>query len=132
MYFWYLLVSAVSIFDNLVAAPFTRSWTIRVSRKPTGILLDDTVPKITDRRGGRYANVLEALKAGPNTNQHIAVVGSRAQAPLGDSRFCANENLHVLSRVGEQPERIIASLCKKADIYRQSEPSQMLVRVASL
>lgn len=63
---------------------------------------------------------------------YVAVVGSRAQAPLGDSRFCANENLHVLSRVGERPERIIASLYKKADMYRQSEPSQMLVRVASM
>ncbi|KAH0593773.1 hypothetical protein MHUMG1_08524 [Metarhizium humberi] len=85
MYFWYLLVSAVSIFDNLVAAPFTRSWTIRVSRKPTGILLDDTVPRITDRRGGRYANALEALKAGPNTNQHIRIATDKGS---GYSRTC--------------------------------------------
>lgn len=63
---------------------------------------------------------------------YVAVVDSRAQAPLGDSRFCANENLHVLPRVREQPERIISSLYKKAEIYRQSEPSQMLVRVAPL
>jgi hypothetical protein len=83
MYFWYFLVSGVSVFDNLVAAPFTRSWTIRVSRRPTGILLDETVRKITDRR--RYANALEALKAGPNTNQHLRVVADRGS---GYSRTC--------------------------------------------
>lgn len=85
MYFWYFLVSAVSIFDNLVAAPFTRSWTIRVSRKPTGILLDNNVRKITNRRGGKYANALEVLKAGPNTNQHIRIATDKGS---GYSRTC--------------------------------------------
>ena len=83
MYFWYFLVSGVSIFDNLVAAPFTRSWTIRVSRRPTGIILDETVLKITDRK--RYGNALEAIKAGPNTNQHIRISTDRGS---GYSRTC--------------------------------------------
>lgn len=83
MYFWYFLVSAVSVFDNLVAAPFTRSWTIRVSRRPGGILLDETVRKITNQN--RYANALEALKAGPNTNQRIRLVADRGS---GYSRTC--------------------------------------------
>jgi hypothetical protein len=83
MYFWYFLVSAVSIFDNLVAAPFTRSWTVRVSRKPSGILLDETVRKITDR--SRYENALEAIKAGPNTNQRIRISTDQGS---GYSRTC--------------------------------------------
>ncbi|WAO84590.1 Hypothetical protein NCS54_00180900 [Fusarium falciforme] len=83
MYFWYFLVTGVSIFDNLVATPFTTSWTIRVSRKPTGILLDDTVSKITGRR--KYDNALGAIKVGPNTNQRIRIA---TDGGSGYSRTC--------------------------------------------
>ncbi|KAK8096075.1 hypothetical protein PG999_014097 [Apiospora kogelbergensis] len=70
MWFWYCLVTAVAIFDNLVAAPFTKSWTIRVSRTPTGLILDETLRKITDPR---YPNALEYIKAGPVMNQRLRV-----------------------------------------------------------
>lgn len=83
MYFWYFLVTAVSIFDNLVAAPFSRSWSIRVSRRPAGVLIDDSIPPITDR--SRYDNALDAIKAGPNTNQRIRIATDRGS---GYSRSC--------------------------------------------
>lgn len=107
MFFWYFLVTAVSIFDNLVAAPFTRSWTIRVSRKPTGILLDETIAKITDR-GGRYGNALEAIKAGPNTNQRIRIATDRGS---GYSRTCFYVviSVHGISRL-----HAIAQIVSKA------------------
>ncbi|KAK8127813.1 hypothetical protein PG984_008921 [Apiospora sp. TS-2023a] len=70
MWFWYCLVTIVAIFDNLVAAPFTKSWTIRVSRTPTGLIMDETSRKITDPR---YPNALEYIKAGPVMNQRLRV-----------------------------------------------------------
>ncbi|KAK7421205.1 hypothetical protein QQX98_002335 [Neonectria punicea] len=45
MYFWYFLVSGVSIFDNIVAAPFTKSWKTRVSRMPSGLVFDGHTPR---------------------------------------------------------------------------------------
>ncbi|KAM6532465.1 hypothetical protein FSOLCH5_001888 [Fusarium solani] len=106
MYFWYFLVTGVSIFDNLVAAPFTTSWTIRVSRKPTGILLDDTVSKITDRR--KYDNALEAIKAGPNTNQRIRIATDKGS---GYSRTCFYV---VVSVQGISRMHAIAQIISKA------------------
>ncbi|KAM6537939.1 hypothetical protein FALCPG4_003835 [Fusarium falciforme] len=106
MYFWYTLVTGVSIFDNLVAAPFTTSWTIRVSRKPTGILLDDTVSKITDRR--KYDNALETIKAGPNTNQRIRIATDKGS---GYSRTCFYV---VVSAQGISRMHAIAQIISKA------------------
>lgn len=60
-------MTVLAIFDNLVAAPFTKSWTIRVSKTPTGLVLDSNAIKITDT--SRYRNALEFIKAGPNMNQ---------------------------------------------------------------
>lgn len=96
MYFWYFLVSGVSVFDNLVAAPFTRSFTIRVSRKPSGILLDESVPKITDRK--RYDNALEALKAGPNTNQQIRIATDQGSC-YSRTCFYVIVSVHGISRL---------------------------------
>ncbi|KAJ4195639.1 hypothetical protein NW755_001799 [Fusarium falciforme] len=106
MYFWYFLVTGVSIFDNLVATPFTTSWTIRVSRKPTGILLDDTVSKITDRR--KYDNALETIKAGPNTNQWIQIATDKGS---GYSRTCFYV---VVSVQGISRMNAIAQIISKA------------------
>ncbi|KAJ8108579.1 hypothetical protein ONZ43_g6382 [Nemania bipapillata] len=69
MWFWYFLVTVVAIFDNLVAAPFTKSWTIRISRAQTGIILDPSASKIYDNIGNR--NALEFLRAGPKMNQRV-------------------------------------------------------------
>ncbi|KAK8859928.1 hypothetical protein PGQ11_010662 [Apiospora arundinis] len=70
MWFWYSLVTVVAIFDNLVAAPFTKSWTIRVSRTPSGLVMDESSRKITDPR---YPNALEYIKSGPVMNQRLRV-----------------------------------------------------------
>ncbi|ROW14965.1 hypothetical protein VPNG_03441 [Cytospora leucostoma] len=78
MWFWYFLITVVSVFDNIIAAPFTHSWTIRVSRRPTGIILDrdHNSPRITDT--SRHANALECLEANPNTSQRILISNSEA------------------------------------------------------
>ncbi|KAI1734267.1 hypothetical protein F4680DRAFT_471267 [Xylaria scruposa] len=75
MWFWYFLVTVVAVFDNLVAAPFTQSWTIRISRSPTGIILDNTAPKIFNNP--KYSNALEFIKAGPVMNQRVRIASNR-------------------------------------------------------
>ncbi|KAI1343876.1 hypothetical protein F5Y15DRAFT_411729 [Xylariaceae sp. FL0016] len=59
MWFWCFLVSLVAIFDNLVAAPFTKSWTIRVSRAPTGIIIDENASKVF--KNPQYPNGLDYI-----------------------------------------------------------------------
>lgn len=39
MYFWFFLVIVVSFLENWASTPFTSSWTMRVSRAPTNIVL---------------------------------------------------------------------------------------------
>ncbi|KAI0968732.1 hypothetical protein F4678DRAFT_481914 [Xylaria arbuscula] len=75
MWFWYFLVTVVAIFDNLVAAPFTKSWTIRISRSPTGIILDSTAPKIYNNL--KYTNALDFIKAGPVMNQRVRIASNK-------------------------------------------------------
>ncbi|KAI0520940.1 hypothetical protein F5B22DRAFT_598928 [Xylaria bambusicola] len=74
MWFWYFLVTVVAIFDNLVAAPFTKSWTVRISRSPTGIILDETAPKIYNNP--QYPNALAFIKAGPVMNQRVRIAAN--------------------------------------------------------
>ncbi|KAI0107893.1 hypothetical protein GGR51DRAFT_515474 [Nemania sp. FL0031] len=75
MWFWYFLVTVVAVFDNLVAAPFTKSWTIRISKSPTGIILDDTATKIYEHP--KYPNALEFIKSGPVMNQKVRVASNQ-------------------------------------------------------
>lgn len=70
MWFWYFLVTVVSISESLLAAPFSKSWTIRVSRAPTGITVDRS-QRITDR--SRQPNALEYIKKGINTQHRIVI-----------------------------------------------------------
>ncbi|KAI1127133.1 hypothetical protein F5Y10DRAFT_293119 [Nemania abortiva] len=76
MWFWYFLVTVVAVFDNLVAAPFTQSWTIRISKSPTGIILDDTAPKIY--KHPQYEKALDFIKSGPVMNQRVRIAGNQA------------------------------------------------------
>ncbi|ETS82470.1 hypothetical protein PFICI_04346 [Pestalotiopsis fici W106-1] len=71
MWFWYFLVTAVAIFDNLVAAPFMKSWTIRVSKAQTGLMLGIDAPKIWNATD--YPNAFEFIKSGPGLNRKIRV-----------------------------------------------------------
>ncbi|KAI1247583.1 hypothetical protein MGN70_011473 [Eutypa lata] len=71
MWFWYFLVVVVSIGESLLAAPFSKSWTIRVSQKPLGISVSTTAHKITDR--SRHPNALEYIKKGVNTRHRITI-----------------------------------------------------------
>ncbi|KAK8127040.1 uncharacterized protein PG998_002799 [Apiospora kogelbergensis] len=56
----------------------SKSWTIRVSRTPSGLILDETLRKITDPR---YANALEHIKAGPVMNQRLRVSHAATSYP---------------------------------------------------
>jgi len=49
MYFWYGLVVATSIFDNTVAAPFTKNWKMRISKAPNNINISETVARVTSK-----------------------------------------------------------------------------------
>lgn len=41
MFFWYLMLASASILENLASVPFTRQWTLRVSRAPRVRISDD-------------------------------------------------------------------------------------------
>ncbi|ORY03235.1 hypothetical protein BCR34DRAFT_434838, partial [Clohesyomyces aquaticus] len=86
MYFWYFLVAITSIFDNIVAAPFTQSWTLRVARGPTKIRYDGTQSRLTpfveDRR---FPTIIDRLKAGINLRHHITIADGD---PTAYSRTC--------------------------------------------
>src|SRR6266487_3790617 len=43
MYFWFAIVAASSLLDNLAGVPFSHQWTIRVSRAPN-IQIDEDAP----------------------------------------------------------------------------------------
>jgi hypothetical protein len=85
MYFWYFLVIVVSVFDNLVAAPFTKSWTIRVSKAPTGVIVDSTLARVTQLDDPRFETIMDRLKAGINLKHRITI---RENEPSTYSRTC--------------------------------------------
>ena len=41
MFFWYLMLASSSILENFASVPFTRQWTLRVSRAPKVRISDD-------------------------------------------------------------------------------------------
>lgn len=41
MFFWYLMVACASLLENFASVPFTRQWTLRVSRAPKVRISDD-------------------------------------------------------------------------------------------
>lgn len=73
MFFWYFLVVVVSVFDNIVAAPFTHSWTIRVAKAPSKVMVDNTQSRITDFERDRYTTIIKCLKAGINQKHRITI-----------------------------------------------------------
>lgn len=110
MYLWYFLVSAVSLFDNLVATPFVRNWAIRVSRRPGGILLDDSVRKITRRNatptcsmysgGGEFVHAIAELGLQIEMQDHFII-----------NRYCVKSRSKLFS-----PETYIGLLAKPHDV----------------
>lgn len=48
MYFWYLMVALSSLLENLASVPFTRQWTLRISRAPK-LTISDDAPYVTSR-----------------------------------------------------------------------------------
>ncbi|KAF2428630.1 hypothetical protein EJ08DRAFT_322086 [Tothia fuscella] len=46
MYFWYAMVAFSSLLENFAATPFSRQWTIRVSRAPSTIEISDDAPRV--------------------------------------------------------------------------------------
>lgn len=85
MFFWYFLVIVVSVFDNIVAAPFTKSWTIRVSKAPTGVIVDSTQARVTQLNDPRFETIMDALRAGINLKHRITI---REHEPSAYSRTC--------------------------------------------
>jgi len=73
MFFWYALVIATSVFDNIVAAPFTSSWTIRVAKAPTRIMVDQTQSHITQFDHTRWPTIIDRLKAGVNIKHRVTI-----------------------------------------------------------
>lgn len=108
MYFWYLCVVLSSLLENFAGVPFTRQWTLRVSRAPElrissdapilvvsdemrGVLVDNIGPRASQEARRRSSQdptqmgdeSITALR--PNDYQMETLVGSHQG--LGDSTF---------------------------------------------
>ncbi|OCL05887.1 hypothetical protein AOQ84DRAFT_390574 [Glonium stellatum] len=46
MYLWYLMVALSSLLENFAGVPFTKQWTLRVSKAPTSIKISPDAPLI--------------------------------------------------------------------------------------
>jgi hypothetical protein len=74
MYFWYFLVIVTSVFENYVSAPFSASWTMRVSRAPTNINISENASCIIDK--AKDPNVLDRLRNGVSSRTRLSKTGN--------------------------------------------------------
>lgn len=74
MFFWYFIIIITSVFDNIVAAPFTYSWTLRVARAPSKIHADSISPesRVTSFDRNLFPTVMDRLKAGVKLNHRVS------------------------------------------------------------
>lgn len=82
MYLWYLLVVVTSVFENIMATPFAKTWTMRISKAPGNINISDSASSIID---DRFPNVLDRLSAGVNTRNRLTI---RDGEPSTSSSTC--------------------------------------------
>ncbi|OJJ46797.1 hypothetical protein ASPZODRAFT_66535 [Penicilliopsis zonata CBS 506.65] len=89
MYFWYFLVTATSIMDNIFAAPFSQNYTMRVCKAPSNLHLSDTasrvIPRTSNRDSKSYPSALDRLEAGINTHNRVMI---SPDSPSTMSRTC--------------------------------------------
>ncbi|KAF2476683.1 uncharacterized protein BDR25DRAFT_339610 [Lindgomyces ingoldianus] len=85
MWFWYFIVIVASVFDNVVAAPFTKSWTLRVAKAPTKLIVDNTQSRVTNFDRTRFPTIMDRLHAGINLQHHVTI---QENDPSSYSRTC--------------------------------------------
>ncbi|KAF2000172.1 hypothetical protein P154DRAFT_410884, partial [Amniculicola lignicola CBS 123094] len=73
IFFWYFLVIMVSIFDNIVAAPFTKSWTLRVAKAPSKVKVQSVHPPITQFDHSRHKTIFDRFKEGVHLHHNLTV-----------------------------------------------------------
>ena len=88
MYTWYALTAATSLFDNMTAGPFAKSWTMRVSRAPPNLIIPNGATKVknikTNNAKPQKVPVLDSIhqginsKIGPIIDKNIAPEQSRS------------------------------------------------------
>jgi hypothetical protein len=128
---WYFIVAVSSLIENVALVPFTKQWTIRVSRAPTGLQISEDAPSvmpflsttyldtdytINSRAGSRpgfdemETIEMQDIPIGPvqrtdtDMTQKSVVVEYRTWAPhtvRGRSDFLHNLNKHGFNTVGK-------------------------------
>jgi hypothetical protein len=84
MFFWYALVAATAILENLAGMPFTHQWTMRISKAPATIRISEDSPRVQDEVSDAQ-DILEVMKEGLNARSTVAIDGSE---PYNRSRAC--------------------------------------------
>lgn len=82
MYFWFFLVTVTSVFENLVADPFTKNYTMRVCKAPNNVRISDSAPTV---KNDNFRYALDRIEAGVNTHNRITL--DRLE-PSTSSRTC--------------------------------------------
>src|SRR5271170_5132036 len=77
MYFWYLMVVVSSLFENFAGVPFSKQWTIRVSRAPSGLRISEDAPVVT---ANAVAQSQSLLHLGGMTSSIDALTAQRSNS----------------------------------------------------
>ena len=68
MHLWYLLVVVTSVMENLAAMPFRQTWSMRVSKAPSNVVVSPEAPDVT-----AVTNVIDTLLAGYNIRGRVFI-----------------------------------------------------------
>lgn len=105
MYFWFFLVTVTSVFENLVADPFTKNYTLRVCKAPNNVRISDSAPPV---KNDKFTYALDRIEAGVNTHNRITI--NRLE-PSTSSRTCFYV---IISIEGMSVWQSIAQIISKA------------------
>lgn len=83
MYFWYFIVAIASLLENFSGVPFTRQWTLRISRAPAGLELAPDLPRVFPDQAenllGADAAAMKTLKRGLNVHSNVVLPRTSSQ-----------------------------------------------------
>lgn len=110
MYFWYAFVAVSSLLENLAGVPFTKQWTIRVSRAPKVEISPDApwavpepIPQIPDIR--HQSDIQPSNSKGPSVFSDEIAYRGHELTPSNHSGRSADFNTVYPSRYSALPQQ---------------------------